>query len=273
MVRCGLVMVMVAALLGAHRAESQPATAPPSDPFEYVVFGLEQVTIGPRGQADGPIGVNDGAVRLRQGTTVTSTVAADTIRLARRTTAEALFCTIVVSRSDRSCTVFDVPLVPASALGVVQVSTGPGDVTVPRRGSRVPLPPGEYRRIRVGAGSTLTLEGGDYTAESIRLARGATLACVAACRIAVRRELHLGRAARIGPAAGSEPTGVSVRIAVQGENARIALRMGPGVTVTGTLYAPTAHARAGSHLRLDGQVIARTVRIGGRARLALPPAP
>jgi hypothetical protein len=261
---CATVLVVA-----ADRAWAQ--ATPPADPFDYVVFGLEAVSIGARAKVSGPLGANDGEVRVRRRSKIDALIAADTIRLARRTRAEVVFCSLVIGGGTDGCLAFDAPLVPTTALGVVQATPGPGDVTVPRRGQRAPIAAGDYRRLRVGRGSVLTLAGGTYAAESITLDRGASLRCAAPCRVGVRQALRLGSKATIGPSDGA--TASDIRIDVQGASVKRGVRSGGGVQVQGTIYAPTAAMRFGRKLRLEGHLVGQSVQIGSRARLAPAAAP
>jgi len=267
--RCGVVVVILATALAGAPGRGAAQSEPPADPFEYVVFGLETVSLGARSKIGGPLGANDGEVRVRRRSTIDGIIAADTIRLARRTRVETVYCTLVIGGGTDGCLPFDAPLVPATALGVVQATPGPGDVDVPRRGQRAPLPAGAYRRLRVDRGSVLTLAGGTYTAESITLGRGAALRCAAACRVGVRRTVRLGAKASVGPSDGAAAS--DVRLDVQGEAVKLGVRGGAGASVLGTLYAPTSRMRFGRKLNLEGHLVARNVQIAARARLA--PAP
>jgi hypothetical protein len=264
--RCGVVVMMLATVVAGAPERSVAQSEPPADPFEYVVFGLETVSLGARSNVGGPLGANDGEVRVRRRSTIDGVVAADTIRLGRRTRAETVFCTLVIGGGTDGCLPLDTPLVPATALGVVQATPGPGDVDVPRRGQRAPLPEGIYRRLRVGRGSTLTLAGGTYAAESITLGRGASLRCAAPCRVGVRQGVRLGAKASIGPSDGAAAS--DVRLDVQGEAVKIGVRGGARASVLGTLYAPTSRMRFGRKLNLEGHLVGRSVQIGARARLA-----
>lgn len=259
---CGL---LVGVLAGASSVSAQ--TAAPDDPLEYGIFGLESVTVGRKGRVLGAVGVNDGTAKLARRAHVEGVVAADIIRLGRGAQVGGLTCTLVVG-GDGICEPHSGTLVPQSALAVVQVTAGLSDIVVPPHSRRVPLRADSYRRIRVGRGSTLQLEGGEYDIRSMELASRATISCVAPCRLSIARQLRLGRRATITGADGADPT--IVRIDVQGERTRTGIRLGAGARVTGTLYAPTADARIGRRAQLSGPVVARTVRTGSRIRVERP---
>jgi hypothetical protein len=263
-------LVLAAAMAGAS-GMARAQSVPPANPFDYVVFGLETVTIGTRAKVSGPLGANDGEVRIRRRSNVDGLIAADTIRLARRTQAGVMFCSLVIGGGPDGCLPLSAPLVPAATLGVVQATPGPGDIDVPRRGQRAPLPPGEYRRIKIGRGSMLTLAGGSYAAESITLARGASLRCAALCRVRVRKALRLGAKSSVVPSDGATPD--DIRIDVQGESVKVSVRGGAKATVQGIIYAPTSRIRFGRKLGLNGHLVGRSVQVGTKARLAPASAP
>jgi len=265
-VRCGVVVTMLVSVLASAPGAVRAQLAPPGDPLAYVVFGLEVVSLGARATVGGALGANDGEVRVRRRTRVDGVVAADTIRLGRAATVDAVFCTLVIGGRTDGCLALAGPPVPATALGVVQATPGPGDVSVPRRAQRVPLPAGVYRRLRVGRGSVLTLAGGDYAVESIRLGRDAALRCAAPCRVGVRRALRLGTRAGIEAAEGVAAAGV--RLDVQGDAVATGVRAGARARVQGIVYAPTSRLRFGRGLLLEGHLVGRRVEIGARARLA-----
>jgi hypothetical protein len=182
-----------------------------------------------------------------------------------------MLCSLVIGGGPDGCLPLSAPLVPAATLGVVQATPGPGDIDVPRRGQRAPLPPGEYRRIKIGRGSMLTLAGGSYAAESITLARGASLRCAALCRVRVRKALRLGAKSSVVPSDGATPD--DIRIDVQGESTKTSVRGGANVTVQGIIYAPTSRIRFGRKLGLNGHLVGRSVQVGTKARLAPASAP
>jgi hypothetical protein len=255
----------VGLLAGAPSVWAQ--AAPPADPLEYGIFGLETVTLGRGGRVVGALGVNDGTAKLARGAQVDGVVAADIVRLGKRASVGALTCTLVIG-GNGVCDLHSGPLVPQSTLAVVQVMPGLSDVVVPPRSRRVPLPANSYRRIRVGRGSTLLLEGGEYQIESIKLAARSLLSCMSTCRLAVAHRLRLGRSAVISGGDGNDPD--LVRVDVQGERRRSSIRIGARARITGTLYAPTADARIGGRARLSGPVVARSVRTGAGIRVERP---
>jgi hypothetical protein len=260
-------MVVAASLAWLAPVAARAQVTAPEHPLDYGLFALERLQVGPRSRIDGAVGVNDGEARIGRRTTVAGVVAADVIRLGRRVKTEGVTCTLVVGGKE-PCVPLIGQLVPQTALEVVQVVAGPGDVIVPRHARRVALAAGSYRRVRVGRGSSLTLAGGDYDFQSLDVRARGTLACAAACRVRVTQKVVLGRRARIESADATDPA--LVRIDVEGRRTRTALRIGSRARVAATLYGPTVAARVGRRVRVAGSVVARTLRTGARTRVTRP---
>jgi hypothetical protein len=238
----------------------------PDDPLAYGVFALESLRLGRGSDVAGAVGVNEGEARLGRGTKVEGVVAAEVVALGRRASAGELVCTLVVG-GKATCIPLVGPVVPQAALELVRVEAGPSDVVVPRRGRRVALPAGAYRRVRIGRGSSLSLAGGEYQLRSLVLARGAALVCTTSCRVRIMRKVVVGRRGTIAPV-GEEPA--LLRLDVQGKRVRTAIRLGSRARFTGTLYGPGAGARLGRRVRVTGSLVARSVRTGARARIERP---
>jgi len=259
-------VVVVVGMWGAGAAVHAELVTP-SDPLGYAVFALEELRVGRRAQIGGAVGVNDGEAKLGTRTVVDGVVAADVIRVGRRVRTEGITCTLVVGGKD-VCVPLLGPVVPQSALEVVQVDAGIGDVIVPRRARRVALAEGAYRRIRVGKGSTLTLSGGEYDVRSLTLARKATIVCDAPCRVRVSRKMVVGRGATVQ---GPDPLDPNLlRFDIEGRRSRTGLRIGSKATIGGILYGPTVDVRLGRRVRVTGSLVAGTLRAGSRLRADRP---
>lgn len=260
-------MVVVASLAGLAPPIGRAQDIAPEHPLEYGLFALERLEVGRGAQVDGALGVNDGEARIGRGSSVAGVVAADVIRLGRRVKTGGITCTLVVGGKD-ACVPLEGPLVPQSALEVVQVDAGVGDVIVPRHGRRIALAPGSYRRVRVGRGSSLTLAGGEYDFESLAIATRGTLACAEPCRIRVNRKVVVGRRAAIESPDAALPA--AVRIDVEGRRSHRGIRVGARAKVAGTLYGPTTDARLGRRVRVTGTVVAGSLRAGSQLRAERP---
>lgn len=260
-------MVIAASLAGLAPTAGRTQGIAPEHPLDYGLFALDQLRIGRGAKVTGSVGVNDGEARIGRGSAIDGVVAADVIRLGRRVRAQGIACTLVVGGKD-ACVPLAGPLVPQSALELVRVDPGVGDVVVPRRSRRVALSPGAYRRVRIGRGSSLTLAGGEYEIASLAIGSRATLACAAPCRIRVDRKVVVGRRGAIESPDPADPA--ALRIDVEGRRTRTALRIGSRATVAGTLYGATADARLGRRVRVTGTVVAGSLRAGSRLRVERP---
>jgi len=255
------VAAIVLALGMASGARAQEV--PPDDPLSYAVFAGAEARLGKHVRVYGRIGSND-TVRLGRKDRVDGLVAAPTIDLGRRTKTGALFCLLVIGGGD-PCLPVTAPVVPPGSLGVGLVLPGTEDVDVPRRAHRAPLEAGAYRDLRLGRGSELLLLGGDYLFDRVALSRGATLACAAACRVAIRRTLRLGSRATVEGFAGVAET--DIRFDVSGQKARTGVRLAARAAFAGILWAPATTVRLARKVKVAGSVQGAELRIGARTRI------
>lgn len=236
----------------------------PRTPLAYTVFGLEGVRLGSHTRIQGDVGTNEGDITLRYGVRVQGGVGGHTLLLRRGSRTGAIFC-VQVRGGRKDCQRLPDPVVDGTNIPVVQVTPGSESVTLPPHARRVPLEPGRWRDLRIGARSQLLLAGGVYSVRSITIARGGRLSCLAPCRIDVRRTVSAGRRARIELVAGVEGDGT---LSVQGGGGRGAFVAGPQARITGAIYAPTGSVLVGARARVTGSLVGRTVGVGPRSRLA-----
>lgn len=257
MLRGGVVgLLLLAAPVGAQTL--------PTSPLGWAIFGLEGVRIGAFSRVQGDVGTNAGDVTVRAGTRIEGALAGETLVLRRGTRATALYC-VQVQGGRKDCQRLPDPVVDNTTLPVVQVSPGNESVTLRRRARRVPLDAGRYRDVRVGSGAELMLAGGAYSFRSLDLDPRARLVCVTACQVSVRTSVSIGRRGRVELLAGDGGDG---SLQVQGGGRRDAFSAGAGARITAAVYAPTADVVVGSHTRLTGSLVGRSVTVGAHGRLA-----
>jgi len=243
-----------------------PAQQAPPTAAAYAVFALESATLGPGARVDaGNVGANRGTVRLAPGVRVAGSVAANTIRLAPRVRASALFCRLVIGPRRFACGGLFVPVVDVGTLPLVQVVPGALDVRVPARAAATPLPAGAYGHARVGTRGTLVLAGGDYAFRSLALAPTARLLCAAPCRLRVEDGVVVGARAILAPAAPLDAT--AVRLDVEAGARRTGFVARTRAVVGAGVYAPQSGVVIGSRARVAGALLGRTVVVGAGARV------
>jgi len=259
--RCWVVLAGLLLSAAPLRGQQGPPTA-----AAYALFALEDVVLGPGARVDaGAVGANRGEVRLGPGVRVAGSVAADTIRVAPRVRAAALFCRVVIGPQRFACGALSVPVVDVGTLALVQVVPGAADVHVPARAAAAPLAAGAYGRARVGPRGRLLLAGGDYAFRSIALAPTARLFCAAPCRVQVEDAVVIGRRAILGPAAPLDAT--AVRLDVEAAARRAGFVARADAVVGAAVYAPETAVVVASRARVAGSLLGRTVTLGAGARV------
>jgi hypothetical protein len=264
--RAWLSSVTVAVLLAGGllaRAVNGPSTTPEG----YAVLGLEDATLAQGVQVTaGDVGANLGTVTLRTGVNVTGAVAADTVRISRGARVGGLFCTIIDGPRKFSCAGVPVPVVDPSNFPLVQVLPGAADVRLRPRQRRAALGAGNYGAVRLGTRAALTLAGGTYSFESMKLHHRSLLLCAANCEIGVQDRVVLAGGVHVGGTAADGS--IVVRIEVQGGRPHTSFLAGAGSAVEATVYAPAGTVSLGSGGRFTGSFIGRSVTVGSRAHVA-----
>ena len=260
--RCAVVVLILGVASGARAQE-----VPPGDPLSYAVFAGAEARLGKHVRVYGRVGSND-TVRIGRKDRIDGLVASPTIDLGRHTQTGPLFCVLVIGGTDPCLTVSS-PVVSPGSLGVGLVLPGTENVEVPRHAHRAPLVAGAYRNLDLARGSELMLLGGDYLFDRVSLGRRATLRCAAACRVAIRKTLRVGRRATVDGVAALAET--EIRFDVSGQGARTGVRLGKRATFGGIVWAPATRVQLGHKTRVAGSVQGADVRIGSRARIGTEP--
>ena len=254
--------MMVVLLAGATQATA--VDAPSSTLGDYAIFGVQGVTLASRVKVlSGDVGCNapDGTVTLIDRANVAAAVAGNEIRMGRKSSAGALFCTLLkqdgVKGGATSCVATTPPLVDSTALPIVQVSPGTEDKRLGRRETLDPLAPGAYNVIKLANGAKLVLGGGEYSVRSIELRKGAQLLCSAACHISVLERVRLGEGSELGPVPPLDATGI--RLDIKGEGEFVALRALPRSTIAANVYAPGDDLALGQNGNYTGAFVGEQV--------------
>ncbi len=263
-----LLIAAGAALAGLTPARLYAQTAVPPGLSQYVLLGLEGVTLRAGAQViAGAIGTVNGAARLGRSVRVTNAVAGPMVRLGRATRTGRLFCHFVTGPALLPvCNAFTDPLVDPALLPPVTVAPGLADLGVPPRTGTSPVPEGSFRDVRVGAGSVLQLSGGSYSMRSLRIGRRARVVCNSACRIGVLESVRLRRGAELGASVRASANLVRIDIAAA-ELSRPAFVARTRATLSATIFAPDGDVVLGPLGDFRGAVVGHTIVVGPRATL------
>jgi len=255
-----------AVVLLAAASQAAAVDAPSSVLGDYAIFGVREVTLRSRVKVlSGDVGCNapDGAVTLISRANVSAAVAGNEIRMGQKTSAGALFCTLLkqegVKGGATSCVATTPPLLDSSALPIVQVSPGTEDRRLGKGEALDPLAPGAYNIIKIANGAKLVLAGGDYSVRSIELRKGAQLLCSAACHISVLERVRVGEGSELGPVPPLDATGV--RLDIKGEGQFPAFRALKRSTVAANVYAPGDNVWLGQNGNYTGAFVGDEVLV------------
>jgi hypothetical protein len=256
--------MMVVLVAGASQAAA--VDAPSGTLGDYAIFGVKAVTLRSRVKVlSGDVGCNapDGTVTLIDRANVSAAVAGNEIRMGRKTSAGALFCTLLkqegVKGGATSCVAATPPLVDSSALPIVQVSPGTEDKRLAKGDTLDPLAPGAYNVIKIANGAKLVLAGGEYSVRSIELRKGSQLLCSEACHINVLERVRVGERSELGPVPPLDATGV--RLDIKGEGEFPAFRALKGSTVAANVYAPGDGVWLGQNGNYTGAFVGEDVLV------------
>jgi hypothetical protein len=263
----GVWMGMVVCVLG-WAGSGAGAAEPPADVLAYVVFAIQNASIGSKAHVQGDVGCMFGELSLGQSTRISGAAAAPSIRLRRRARASGgVFCSSV-DGGRATCETLPNPLVAPPVLVFVGPSSS-NNVRVDKRAkATAPLAAGAYGTLTLGAAAEVTLSGGTYQFESIVAGARARVVCLAACDVTVRAQVKLGQAAKFGAVDSVAASAAIVRIA--GTGARTAFDAKSRVQIRGTIYAPNAEVKLGAAAKQTGALVGSTVSIGPRARIQGP---
>ncbi len=256
--------ILVMVLAGAGHAAA--VDAPSSALGDYAILGVREVTLRARVNVlSGDVGCNasDGSVTLIDRAKVSAAVAANDVRMGRRTSAGALFCTQLKQEGVKSgattCVPTTPPLVDSTALPIVQVSPGTEDQRLGKGVELNPLAPGAYDIVKLGNGAKLVLAGGEYSMRLIELRKGAQLLCAAACHISVLERVRVGERSELGPVPPLDATGV--RLDIKGEGQFPAFRALKRSTVAANVYAPGDDVWLGQNGNFTGAFVGEQVLV------------
>src|SRR6187455_2797606 len=138
---------MLAAVV-AGGSQAAAVDAPSSTLGDYAILGVREVTLRSRVRVlSGDVGCNapDGTVTLISRANVSGAVAGNEIRMGQKTSAGALFCTLLkqdgVKGGATGCVATTPPLVDSALLPIVQVSPGTEDKRLAKGVTLDPLAP------------------------------------------------------------------------------------------------------------------------------------
>ena len=255
-----------AVVLLAAASQAAAVDAPSTVLGDYAIFGVREVTLRSRVKVlSGDVGCNapDGAVTLISRANVSAAVAGNEIRMGQKTSAGALFCTLLkqegVKGGATSCVATTPPLLDSSALPIVQVSPGTEDRRLGKGEALDPLAPGAYNIIKIANGAKLVRARGDYSVRSIELRKGAQLLCSAAGHISVLERVRVGEGSELGPVPPLDATGV--RLDIKGEGQFPAFRALKRSTVAANVYAPGDNVWLGQNGNYTGAFVGDEVLV------------
>jgi hypothetical protein len=233
---------------------------PPESPFRYALFSLGDLTLrnGVRAIV-GDVGSNDGTTTIGRGVRVSGAGVGRVVRLRKGSQADEYFCLLSEGRAGVPCQALPLPVVATTDLPPVQLIPGATQVKVPKRSSTAPVPSGAYGDVRIRERGTLTLAGGRYVFDSIRIAERGQLLCAAPCELGVSRYVRLRSRARLAGNPGVRSEAVRVNVARTGN--RTVFAAGTRSTVSALVYAP------GGRIELRGRGNFVGSFVGGRVRV------
>jgi hypothetical protein len=248
------VVVMVAAP-GAALAD------PPTSPFDYAVFALDNLILRNQARAiDGDVGSNDGTVTVGQDVRVTGAVVGRTIRFRKNTAANEAYCLLLENGpGGLSCQAVTLPVIATGLLPGVQVVPGSTRINVTSGSSTSPLPAGAYGNVRVRSRGQLRLAGGTYAFRSLDLASRASLVCLAAFHIGVANRVRVRSRASLSGGSGVAVRNVRLSIARRGSKPAF---IGDGRSnVAAVVYAPGSPIELRKRGNFVGSFVGSAVRV------------
>ena len=153
-------------------------------------------------------------------------------------------------------------------------SAGGADVIVPGKSEHT-LSAGSYGDVRLNAGkahspTVLTLDGGVFAFESLKLRKHSRLECSRPCELRINGRVRAHRDAYIGPAPDSATLVGSVQLYVAGGNGQSgtidgspkSVRIDRDCTIRARIFAPNGTLWLRQGTAATGTFIARDVRLG-----------
>lgn len=150
---------------------------------------------------------------------------------------------------------------PSIASSPSPISSG-DDLILPD-GERSVLGP-DVRRVEVGAGATLTLEGGEYRIESLRVDHRGRVEVHGPSLVRVHGDVDIGELAIVGTPRRKRI--VRATFVVSGD-----VDVGPRARIQAAVRAPAGRIRVAERARVHGSLLGRTIDLANRVRLRFVP--
>ena len=252
-------MLVLACSAATARAQSRSLD-------DYAVFATDQLRSKGMTVKAGDVGVNLGSLFAGGAVTApSSTVVADTTRLAPGSTCSGLFTGLLLGPACGPQTPFTGPIIEdvasACEFPTPFPACGASSVTIAGGQTRT-LGAGAYGNLVVmggASGGTLVLKGGTYEFCSIRLSRGARMVLDSASQVFVSGDVRLSTHAQETPAAGAPITPADIRLFVNGGKVR-ASRL---AVLDGRVCDPAGSIGVTRGALVDGQLVGRRIRLDG----------
>ena len=151
-----------------------------------------------------------------------------------------------------------VPVAPDAEVGELPLIVPPG--------SRQVLA-GSPNVVRLGAGATLVLEGGEYRFETLAMESRSRLEALSTSRLILTQSLEAGPETYIGPARGEPVLNLSIVVAGADVNGVPRASIGERARVRALLSVPDGTLRVNASVRASGAYQGRNVWIGADASI------
>ena len=255
-----VVMAAVAMMVG-WTVPGAALGAPPSSPFDYAVFALDNLILRNQVRAiDGDVGSNNGTVTVGRDVRITGAAVGRIIRFRPNTAASEAYCLLLENGpGGLSCQAVTLPVIASGLLPAVQVVPGSTAITVTRGSSTSPLPADAYGNVRVRARGQLRLAGGTYAFRSLNLASRASLVCLDACNIGVANRVRVRSRASLGGGAGVAVR--NVRLSVARRGSRPVFVGDSRSNVAAVVYAPGGPIQLRNRGNFVGSFVGSSVRV------------
>lgn len=137
------------------------------------------------------------------------------------------------------------------------------------------LASGDYGDLTLFNGATLVLEGGDYSFDSINMAKSAQLLFNGAAKVLVRNAVSTNNSSFVGPSEEAQISAKDIIFFIEGADGAADVDNDP-IFSTGTksniyanVYAPNGIIRLGNQSHATGAFIARDVWVGNSVQVTL----
>ena len=274
-------LALISATIGAP---APAAERPSADPGAYVVIAGDLLQTRGITVVEGDLAANAGIMLIRRDIfAANSSVAANRVQFVGgfdSCTVGQLFANegVEIGNPCGTPTAFQTPVLGPGSSDLRRACqfpnvafpcdrNAPALIVLP--GDNVSLPPGEYGDVFVKGSAegftTLTLRGGDYSFCSLRTTRNTRLFFDAPATVKIAGDVRIGDRSFTGPSPAARGAPRDFRFFTIGDDISIRQR----AELHATFCAPAGRAHIGPRVLLEGQMVAKQVRIDGNVIMGL----